>query len=247
MGRRPSNLSMPIPTADSTLCCIPARGGSKRLARKNILPLAGKPLLAYSVEAALESHCFDAVYVATDDAEIAEVARTYGAEVPFLMPPELCGDLIPSHKPCMHLADVLAEERGRGFSTLVSLQPTSPLRSADDIRGSVERFAEGDFFTLASVTPIDPHYYHWALEENGDYARLAFGEQYLIERPLLPPVYRPNGSIKIGRLDVLRTQTYFFGDNLGTYHTPEERSVHVATQQDLDLCAFFLEQKASAQ
>ncbi|MCK6580725.1 MAG: acylneuraminate cytidylyltransferase family protein [Anaerolineae bacterium] len=225
------------------LCAIPARGGSKRLPGKNILPLAGRPMLAYSIQAALDTGLFDAVYVCTDDQAIADVAQRFGAEVPFLMPPELCDDLVPSHQPCQHLAQVLGNS-GDIYETLLCLQPSSPLRSVEDIVEAVRCWQDNDVDYVVSATFVDPHYFHWALQppvRDDDFWHMYFGKQYLKERPLLPPVYRPNGSIKIARLSALMEEGSFFGERLGVVETPEERSIHVATQFDFDLCQYLLD------
>lgn len=221
-------------------CAIPARAGSTRLPRKNILPMNGKPMIAYSIDAARASDLFDEVYVCTEDETIAEIAVRYGATVPQLVPQEQCGDMVASHVPCQHIASAL-EKDGVPIDTLVCLQPTSPLRTSQDIKEAVTRFIETDVDFLVSVTPVDPHYFHWALasDESGNWG-MYFGEQYLKERPLLPPVYRPNGSIKIASLEKLREVNHFFGSNLSIVEIPEERSVHVATQFDFDLCSFLL-------
>jgi len=217
------------------ICTIPARGGSKRLPRKNLRELAGKPMIAYSIEAALESGLFDQVYVCTEDEQIVETATRFGASVPELVPEELCGDLVASHIPCQYIAARLpGHER---IDSLLCLQPSSPLRSSQDIRDGVERFSEGKFDFVVSVTPVDPHDFHWAVVPGeNDYWKMFFGTQYLKERPLLPPVYRPNGSIKVAKLSALAATGNFFGERLGVIETPVERSVHVAVEFDLRLC-----------
>lgn len=228
--------------AERLLCAIPARGGSKRLPRKNLRELAGKPLIAHTIEAAKSSKLFDDIYVCTDDAETAEVSRCYGAAVPLLMPPELCGDLVPSHIPCQHLAAHLGREAP--FDTLVCLQPSSPLRAEQDLKSALDRFRENRFNFLVSVTAIDPHDFHWAVVPNGDHNwHMYFGAEYLRERPLLPPVFRPNGSIKIARLKALAETGHFFGEGMGVIETPPERSVHVAVEFDLKLCALILAER----
>src|ERR1700734_3614528 len=127
------------------LCTIPARAGSKRLPGKNLQTLAGRPLIAYTIE----------------------VARSCGASVPILMPQELCGDLVASHIPCQHMASHLAG-LGQSTDTLVCLQPTSPLRSIDDLTSAANKFQNGDFDFLVSVTPVDPHDFHWSVVPDGD-------------------------------------------------------------------------------
>jgi len=220
-------------------CAIPARGGSQRLLRKNVLPLAGRPLISYSIAAARQSNCFEEVYVCTDDTEIARIARDEGAIVPELIPQELAGPLVASHRPCQWLHERLDSES----DVLVCLQPSSPLRSAGDIRSGMERFDRGDVDFVVSVTPIDPHYFHWAVVPDGENWNMYFGDQFMIERPLLPPVFRPNGSIKIGRLKALQRSGHFFAPPFGVIETPEERSVHVATSMDLLLCESLLKER----
>jgi CMP-N,N'-diacetyllegionaminic acid synthase len=227
------------------LCTIPARAGSKRLPGKNLRTLAGKPVIAYTIEVAQQSGLFESVYVCTEDEEIADVARAHGASVPILMPEELCGDLVASHIPCQHMAAHLAG-LGNATDTLVCLQPTSPLRSVEDLRSAVNKFQTSDFDFLVSVTPVDPHDFHWAVVPDGnDYWHMYFGKKFLMERPLLPPVFRPNGSIKIGRLSALANVGHFFGERMGVVETPPERSVHVALEFDLKLCELILAERTS--
>ncbi len=223
-------------------CLIPARGGSKRLANKNLHPIAGRPMLAYTVETALESGIFPSVIVSTEDDEIAGVARSLGAEVQ-QRPPDLAGDLVSATDVCLHAYGVrdrsIGEVRG-----IVCLQPSSPLRSAEDIRQAWETFLESDADYLVSVTEIDPHYFHWAMRQHdGDWG-MWFGDEFLKERPLLPPVYRPNGAIKIGRPGPLMKRRNFFGPNLAVHSMPEERSVHVAFQFDADVAEAVLRRHA---
>ena len=231
--------------SEAMLCMIPARGGSKRLPRKNLRALGGKPLIAYTIEAALRSGLFPAVYVCTDDEEIADVARGYGATVPTLVPTELCGDMVASHVPCQHVAVQLSKQ-GQKNDILVCLQPTSPLRSSDDIKSAITKFQTNHFDFVVSVTPLDPHEFHWAmaLGSNG-YWRMYFDGEFMKERPLLPAVYRPNGSIKLARLGILATVGNFFGERLGVVETPPERSVHVAEELDLKWCELLLRERGA--
>jgi CMP-N-acetylneuraminic acid synthetase len=180
------------------LCVIPARRGSKRLPLKNILPLAGQPMLAHTVRAALDSGIFGRVLVSTEDAEIARLAEAAGAE-PHFRPEALAGDLVSATDVCLEAAEVLAG-RGDHYDAVVCLQPTSPLRHGEDIRLGWARFVDTGADYLVSVTAVDPHYFHWAVHETEAGWEMYFGDRFLMERPLLPPVFRPNGAIKIGRL-----------------------------------------------
>jgi CMP-N-acetylneuraminic acid synthetase len=226
------------------LCVIPARRGSKRLPLKNILPLNGKPMLVYSVECASESEVFDQVFVSTEDPEIASIAESAGAKA-HLRPAELAGDLVSAADVCIEVYERRISI-GERYDSVVCLQPTSPLRSADDVRLSWRSFCESGADFLVSVTAIDPHYFHWAMHSEGEWWRMFFGEKYLMERPLLPPVYRPNGSIKIARAQPLLDLRIFFGPRLTVYETPEARSVHVAEEFDFKLAGFLLQERSAA-
>jgi len=224
--------------ARAMACVIPARLGSKRIPRKNLRRLASKPLLAHSIAAALSSELFDTVYVCTESEEIAAVATKHGAEAR-LVAEELCTDLVPSWKPCVNLVEQLNSE-GAAFSALLCLQPTSPLRSAEDILRGVHAFYDEGCDFIVSVTEIDPHYFHWALQFDEGW-RMVFGDDYMIERPLLPKRYRPNGSIKVAKIEALQRTGHFFGPSLSCIHTPEERSVHVGVELEFQLAEVLLQ------
>src|SRR5574339_1249249 len=141
----------------SAVAFIPARLGSKRVPGKNIRPLAGHPMLAYTIGPALESRVFDAVIVSTDSEEIAAIARHYGAEVPFLRPAALAGDTSPDIEWVEH---TLAELRtqGRTWDCFSLLRPTSPFRSADTIRRAWNRFlAQEEVDSLRAVEKCAQH------------------------------------------------------------------------------------------
>ena len=116
---------------------IPARGGSKGIPRKNIRDLCGKPLVAYSIEVALKAKKIDRVIVSTDDEEIAEISRSFGAEVPFLRPPELAVDSTTTIDVLVHLVETLKSLDNLKFTHLTLLQPTSPLRNAKNIEHAI--------------------------------------------------------------------------------------------------------------
>ncbi len=228
----------------AALCVIPARRGSKRLTLKNMRLLGGRPMLAYTVEAALASGLFEQVYVSTEDAEIADLAEQFGA-VAHVRPAELAGDLVSATEVCLDVEQALAV-RGQQFEAIVCLQPSSPLRTAEDVRNSWNHFSETGASYLVSVTPIDPHYFHWAVSETPSGWQMYFGDKFLLERPLLPPVYRPNGAIKIGRIAPLRATRNFFGRPLAVFVMPDARSVHVAEQFDFDLAEYLLKSAGAA-
>lgn len=218
------------------LCLIPARRGSKRLRDKNLAPLGGRPLVAWTIAAARESGVFDHVYVSTEDAEIAAIAEREGAVVPGLRPADLAGDTVTNVAVALHLHDRLAAE-GAAYDAVVCLQPSSPLRDGRHVAEAWQAFRGDDAADfLVSVSPIDPHDFHWALHEGDTGWVMFFGDRFLAPRQDLPPVFRPNGAIKIATVPALRKTGNFFGAGLAVYEMPPDRSVHVATAFDLSVC-----------
>ena len=138
------------------LALIPARGGSKGIPRKNIIGLCGRPLIGYTIEAGLKSRYIDTVMVSTDDREIAEVSRACGAEVPFLRPAELASDTAKTIDAVLHAVRTL-REAGKAFDVLVLLQPTEPLRTAEDIDAALEKYFACGEKALVSVSEVDDH------------------------------------------------------------------------------------------
>lgn len=143
----------------SAIAIIPARGGSKGLPGKNMRNLCGKPLIAWSIEKALKSDCLDRVVVSTDDPEIARVAQAFGAEVPFLRPPELASDTASTYDVLRHALAHYATEHGEHFDYTVLLEPTSPLREDDDIDRALRLLEDhaGEFDSLVSMGEVTEH------------------------------------------------------------------------------------------
>ncbi len=213
------------------LCVIPARAGSKRLAGKNTLTVAGKPMLAWTIEAARQSGIFDTVYVSTEDDKIASIAQQSGAVIPYRRPEALAGDRVTNVSVSLHLLDFL-NDGDTPYDTIVCLQPTSPLRTGAHIRDAWREYVASQTDYLLSVTPIDPHYFHWALEQRDGAWGPFFGNKFLTVRQDLPPVFRPNGAIKVARAAALRADESFFGTSMTVYAMPEDASIHVATKAD---------------
>lgn len=141
------------------LAVIPARSGSKGLPGKNIKPLCGKPLIAWSIEAGLASQHIDEVMVTTDSEEIAKVAREFGATVPFLRPAELASDTATTFDAVKHAIDYYASEKSQGFDYIVLLEPTSPLRESDDLDKMIERIVSADieYDAIVSLGEVHEH------------------------------------------------------------------------------------------
>jgi N-acylneuraminate cytidylyltransferase len=224
------------------LCLVPARGGSKRFPRKNIAALHGKPLLAYTVEAGLDSGLFDEVLVSTDDEEIAAVARRYGGTVPSLRPAEFATDAARIVHVCLHTLDLL-ESQGRTYDTLCVLQPTCPLRTAADIREAWTLFERTDAPFLLSVTTFE-HPPFWALARDADGTlRPVYGPDALLRSQDLPDVVRPNGAIALARVDALRRERTFYGAGMVGFLMPRLRSFDIDEPDDLPLVEFVMERE----
>jgi N-acylneuraminate cytidylyltransferase len=187
------------PTA---IALIPARSGSKRVADKNIRPLAGQPVIAYTIAAALQSGVFSAVVVSTDSEQYAEIARKYGAEVPFLRPAELAGDLSPDIEWVEH-ALVELQRMGRAYDCFSILRPTSPFRLPGTIRRAWNAFlAEDGVDSLRAVEKCHEHPGKmWVVRGRRMFPLLPFGPVALpwhsTPYQALPEVYVQNASLEI--------------------------------------------------
>lgn len=213
---------------------IPARGGSKGLPRKNIRLLAGKPLLTYTAEAALAATTLSRVVLSTDDAEIAQVGRRCGLEVPFLRPASLARDDTPTISVVEHALAVLMEAGDR-FDAVCLLQPTSPMRRAEEIDGCVQLLEHAGADTVISVLPVPTAYNpHWVFLAAGDGTlRLATGEETPIpRRQELPPAFHRDGAVYVTRCQVLADRHTLFGPRTVGFPMDPTRTVNVDTPDD---------------
>lgn len=227
----------------SVVALIPARGGSKRVPNKNIAPCAGKPLLAWTAEAALASRRLDRVLLSTDDHAIAEVGRGLGLEVPFLRPTEISGDEVPMAPVMKHALDWLVGE-GETLDALVLLQPSSPLRRAGHIDEAVTLFLESDAESLISVVQV-PHIFHPAKLQRIEEGRLqAFGDGAF---ELSQPFYGRNGpALLINRPGVIARGERWAEPILPYVMDPED-SLDVDEPHDLALAEFLLLRRQAAE
>lgn len=218
----------------NVLGLIPARGGSKGVPRKNIKPLAGKPLLNYTAQAALASKHLTRVILSTEDDEIAAVGRACGVEVPFLRPAELAQDTTPTLPVVQHALQFL-EEQGSHFDAVCLLQPTNPLRRAADIDGCIELLEREQADTVFTVLAVPAeHNPHWVYFRNGDGSlRLSTGEASPIPRRQdLPPAYHREGSVYVTRQDVVMVNHSLYGARVLGYEIERRRSVNIDTVSD---------------
>ena len=221
----------------SVLAIIPARGGSKGVPRKNIRALAGKPLIAWTIQAALKSRYLDRIIVSTEDSEIAEVAKTWGAEVPFMRPAELAQDDTPGVDPVIHAIRSLP-----GYDYVVLLQPTSPLRCHTDIDGCIELCENEKAPSCVSVSEPDKSpYWMFTVDAQGRMKRLLELDRTISRRQELPPVYALNGAVYVVQTGSLLETRSFVTESTMPYLMSKNGSIDIDTETDFAIAEFFLE------
>lgn len=217
---------------------IPARGGSKGIKGKNIKPLCGKPLISYTIEAASASKYVDRVMVSTDSERIADVSRQYGAWVPSLRPAELASDTSKTLDAVLYTIELLAS-LGEHFDIFVLLQPTSPLRTAEDVDRALEEYVKHDCQSIVSVSPVaDPPLLIRSIAEDGRLKPL-LQVSSTCRRQDMKPYYVVNGSIYINAFDEIDADTSF-NDNRYPYLMEAERSVDIDNPTDFRIASALL-------
>lgn len=216
------------------LAIIPARGGSKGVPRKNIRPLCGKPLLVYTAEAALAATRLSRIVLSTEDAEIAEVGRRCGLEVPFLRPADLARDDTPT---LPVLQDVVRrlEAQGERYDAICLLQPTHPLRPAALIDACIERLEATEADAVVTILPVPAEYNpHWVFFQDPEGClTISTGETMIIpRRQLLPPAFHREGSVYVTRRDVLMNRNSLYGERLVGVPVLPGGSVNIDTLAD---------------
>lgn len=212
---------------------IPARGGSKGVPGKNIRVVAGKPLIAWTIEEAKKSKYLDRLILSSDDAEIIRVAKEWGVDVPFVRPDELAQDDTPGIEPVLHAVRELP-----GYDYIVLLQPTSPLRSVEDIDHCIE-----NCFTLVapacvSVTVPEKSPY-WMYTVNSDNRMKPLLEAYDYTcRQDLPVVYALNGAVYVADISWLELKKSFVTEETVAFEMTKEHSVDIDTESDLSFFAY---------
>lgn len=212
------------------LALITARGGSKGLPRKNVLPVGGKPLIAWTISAAIEAEFVDHVVLSSDDDEIIKTAMKWGCTVPFRRPTELASDTASSMDVVLHALDQLP-----GYDFVVLLQPTSPLRTSRDIDAAFLLLQASGAPSCVSVCEAEQSpYWMYRLAEDGKLEDLLPLPTAAKRRQDLPPVYVLNGAIYIANVDWLRSTKSFLGDGSIAYLMPKERSIDIDTADDFE-------------
>jgi len=219
-----------------TVAIIPARGGSKGIPRKNIKDFCGKPLISYIISTALNTPDLDRVIVSTEDQEIADISKKYGAEVPFLRPIELSRDETPTFPVIKHAIQYLEKEEKYFPDIVALLYPTSPLLSSDRIKEAIEMMKTG-LDSVVSVIESKGHY--WI--KNKDYQRLypinIQNRQYTL------PIFKENGAIYIVKRDLLIKQDILVGGKLKLLIMKKEESIDIDNSFDFEMAEYIMKQR----
>ena len=225
------------------LAIIPARGGSKGVPRKNIKMLAGKPLIAWTIEEAQKSKFIDDCIVSTEDEEIKSVAEQWGGNVPFMRPVELAQDDTPGIEPVLHAIKMMP-----GYDYVVLLQVTSPLRTVEDIDGAIASCLDNRCKSCVSVTEAEhsPYWMYRMDEWNHLKPLLQVSKAESYQRQKLPKVYQLNGAVYVVEVDFVRRQREFIGRKTFGYTMPQERSHDIDSIYDFEVAEIMIKGQGSA-
>ena len=219
-----------------------ARGGSKGLPRKNLRALMGKPLIAYAIEAGRQSNLIDRVFVSTDDVEIAEVAKQYGAEVPFMRPAALASDQAAERLAWRHAIEWTRNSGLPPMEVMVSLPPTSPLRTVAEIEQGIQRFCEGGADTVIAVSRSDRHpaFNMVNMKNDGTVALVLPRPEKGTRRQDFPPVYNISTAFYVTAPEfVLKTDSFWDGAT-GAIEIPAAHAVDIDSGLDFQLAELLL-------
>lgn len=212
------------------LAIIPARGGSKEVPRKNILEIAGKPLIAWTIEEAKKSKYIDRLILSSDDEEIISIAKDWKCEVPFIRPKEFAKDDSSITDPILHAINQLS-----GYNYVVALQPTTPLRTIEDIDGCLEFAINNRVKACASMTePSESPYWMYKIDENHRIHPLM--KEKFTCRQLFPKFYVLNGAIYIAEIEWIKRTRSFLTEETVAYLMPQKNSFDIDTILDMQIC-----------
>lgn len=225
-----------------TIATICARGGSTGVPGKNIRYLLGKPLIVYSIEHALTCSEIEAVYVSTDNPEIAEISSAAGAIVPFLRPAKLATNLAPKIPVIEHLVDAIEQSRGT-VDRVVDLDPTSPLRTIDDVHTCIRLLDEKTDVVITGYESDKNPYFNMVENDSDGYARLVKQhDNVIVARQEAPNVYAMNASIYVWHRHSL--QKGLWGGRAKLYVMPRERSIDIDTELDFQIVELLMRKQA---
>ena len=222
------------------LAIIPARGGSKGIPRKNVKAISGKPMIQYTIEAAKDCEYIDKVIVSTEDEEIADISMRAGAIVPFSRPEELATDEAKIIDVVMHAVEFYVR-KAEHFDIIVLLQPTSPLRNAEDVTKALEYFIRKEQKSLVSVSEVsESPIFMRSFNKENELEKIV-SEDGGVHGQDMKKYYRINGAIYINKVSELNPQTNFNDNQMG-YVLTKEHGIDVDEPQDLVVAEYYLSQ-----
>lgn len=228
------------------LCTICARGGSKGVPNKNIRDLFGKPLIAYTIEHALQSNLIDRVVVSTDSESIAVIARQYGAEVPFSRPAILASDNAPKLPVIQHAVKYFIEKMSYNPEYIIDLDPTSPLRLNEDIEKCLHLImseSDCDSVITGYKSNKNPYFNMIEIGDNGFAKLCKQSNEQITDRQSAPIVFAMNASIYVWKTNILLNQTSVISGRVKLVEMPEERSIDIDSEIDFKMVELIMRGK----
>ncbi len=224
---------------------IPARAGSKRVPDKNIRLLANKPLIVFTIEAAIKSKYLDRFIVSTDSAKIKEICVKAGAEVPFLRPPQLSTDEVADKPVILHTIDWLIRNENYQSDIIVLLRPTTPFKTPEIIDAVIDFLIKTNADAVRTVTKVEGvHHPYWMYQKGDNNRAIPVIRDIEVDKfyqsQILPEVYRLNGVVDAIKTSVLMSHKKLYGDDMRIFEIPEEQSIDVDTEMDLRICELIM-------
>lgn len=234
---------------ESVLAIIGARGGSKGVRNKNIRPLVGKPLIAWTIEQAIESKLFDHVVLTSDSEEIMRISAQYGAEVFFKRPDEYATDAAPKIPAIRHALVESEKHFGKQYDFIVDLDATAPLRTIQDLIEALQQFEQSGYDALITAMPARRSPYFNLVEQDAQ-GRVALSKK--LDRPIArrqdsPKCFDMNASFDIWKREVLLNSDTLFTKNTGLYVMPEERSIDIDSELDWRIVEMLMAERVGQQ
>jgi CMP-N,N'-diacetyllegionaminic acid synthase len=230
----------------SIIAIIPARGGSKGLPGKNIKELCGKPLIAWSIEAGLGSRYLDEVMVTTDSEEIARIARSFGASVPFIRPAELANDTATSIDVIRHTLNFYENELHKKFDYIVLLEPTSPLREKEDVDKAIEQLLETPRATsVVGICKTESQNPAFLVKKSPNNFLTGYENKNMtvLRRQDISEVYFFEGSVYVSHTDTLLSKNTFYHESTLGYEFPKWKSIEIDDIDDFIMVEALMKQK----
>jgi len=214
------------------IAIITARGGSKRIPRKNIRPFLGKPMISWPIETAQKSGCFEHTLVSTDDEEIAEISRKYGAEIPFLRPAELADDYTPAHEAAQHMLDWALNAYG-AIEIFSHIYPTAPLLSVETLRESIRKIQNEKYNAAWAMVRISyPVYQIMVTGDNGGLQRLFPADKVMMRSQDMPPAFIDVGQSYTFKVEHFLINGMRLANDVSAVEVPQETAIDIDTEED---------------